>query len=157
MNSHISEILCAQKPGALILDALEELLQKDRLLLELDANERSICYRLAMYIQARLPEFHVDCEYNRDGIDPKKIQHLDLTPDEEDTEAKTAFPDIIAHIRNTRRNYFVIEIKKSTNTTKRDTDYAKLRGYKKNLGFDFALFLELNTNDNIGVSVAEWI
>lgn len=55
-------------------------------------------------------------------MDPKKIQHLGLYPDDEDTEAKTAYPDIIAHRRGTNENYLVIELKESTNTTDRAVD-----------------------------------
>lgn len=60
------------------------------------------------------PDFDVDCEYNRDGVAPKKIGHLGLYPDDDDTEAETVFPDIIVHRRGTEQNYLVIEAKKST-------------------------------------------
>jgi hypothetical protein len=149
--------LSERAPGAAVLNALRTLLLHDAFLLEIDANERSIAYRLAMYLQLQLPDFHVDCEYNRDGIDPKKIQHLGLYPDDEDTEARTAFPDIIAHKRGTVENYLAIELKKSTNSTQRAIDYAKLRGYKKNLGFQFALFIELGTGNKAEVSVIDWV
>lgn len=143
--------------GVPVIAALSELLARDALLLHLDANERSIAYRLAMYLQAQLPDLHVDCEYNRDGVDPKRIQHLGLYPDDVDTEARTAFPDIIAHKRATDQNFLVIELKKSTNPTDRSSDFAKLRGYKKNLGFQYALFLELATSGEAGVSEAQWV
>lgn len=157
MHPAATDKLTERPPGAAVLAALNALLSQDAFLLEIDANERSIAYRLAMHLQAQLPELHVDCEYNRDGIDPKKIQHLGLYPDDEDTEAKTASPDIIAHRRGTAENYLVIELKKSTNTTDRAVDFAKLRGYKKNLGFQFALFVELATNHKAAVSVVEWV
>ena len=157
MNPKISATILSEAPGKQIIAALEQLLDKDALLLQLDVNERSICYRFAMYLQALFPTLHVDCEYNRDGIDPKRIQHLGLYPDDDDTEAKTVFPDIVVHTRNTDKNYLVIEIKKSTNTTDRSTDFAKLRGYKKNLGFKYALFLELATNNQADLSFAEWV
>ncbi len=99
MNPTMVEALKAKEPGAFVLRALQELLTKDGLLLRLDANERSIACRLAMYLQLELPQLHIDCEYNRDGIDPKIIQHFYLDPDSEDTEAKTAFPDIYPDIR----------------------------------------------------------
>ncbi|MFZ6749049.1 hypothetical protein [Undibacterium sp. Ren11W] len=157
MNTDATALLLERTAGPPVLAALKELLARDTLLLEIDANERSIAYRLAMYLQAQLPELNVDCEYNRDGIDPKKIQHLGLYPDDDDTEAKTVFPDIIAHLRNTTTNYLVIELKKSTNTTDRLVDFAKLRGYKKNLGFQFALFLELATGGQADVSSVVWV
>jgi len=157
MNDDIVARLVSRDPGNVVVAALEELLAKDGELLKLDANERSICYRLAMYLQARIPNLHVDCEYNRDGIDPKKIKFFDLYPDQDDTEAKTVFPDIIIHRRNSKENYLVIEVKKSTNKTCRSIDYAKLRGYKSTLKFKFALFLEFMTGVDPGVSFADWI
>jgi len=157
MNPTAVEVLESKAPGAAVLAALQELFSSDGLLLQIDANERSVAYRLAMYLQRQLPQLHVDCEYNRDGVDPKRIQHLYLEPNAEDTEAKTAFPDIIAHIRGTQTNYLVIELKKSTNTVPRDTDLAKLRGYKRNLNYEFALFIELVAGGEPDISRAEWI
>ena len=157
MNAASAVTLQERDAGSSVLAALNNLLAQDALLLKIDANERSIAYRLAMYLQVQLPDLHVDCEYNRDGIDPKRIQHLGLYPDDEDTEARTAFPDIIAHKRGTSENYLVIELKKSTNTADRSTDFAKLRGYKKNLGFQFALFVELATGNQADVSAVEWV
>jgi hypothetical protein len=92
-----------------------------------------------MYLQAQLTNWHVDCEYNRDGIDPKRIRRLHLDPDDQDTEAKTVFPDVIVHRRKTTENYLVIEMKKTTSTVDREADYAKLRGYKHDLEYQFAL------------------
>ena len=157
MNAAALAKLAECEAGIPVVAAINKLLSNDALLLQLDANERSIAYRLAMYLQAEVPAMHVDCEYNRDGIDPKKIQHLALYPDDEDTEARTAYPDIIVHKRQTDDNYLVIELKKSTNTTDRSTDFAKLRGYKKNLGFKHALFLELATSGKADVSSLEWV
>lgn len=157
MDATIQAIILQRSPGQFVVSALARLLDHDSYLLITDANERSITHRLALYLQAELPELHVDCEYNRDGIDPKKIQHLALNPDEEDTEAKTAFPDIIAHKRGTNINYLVIELKKSTSNANRATDYAKLRGYKKNLNFQNALFIELATDKKADIAFAEWI
>lgn len=157
MNPAAIEILNEREAGPPVISALSELLQHDALLLEVDANERSIGYRLAMYLQGHLPEWHVDCEYNRDGIDPKRIQHLGLHPDDEDTEARTAFPDIIVHKRMTKENLLVIELKKSTNQSDRTSDFAKLRGYKQSLGFKFALFVELATDRKADVQHVKWV
>lgn len=157
MDSETIAKLLERPPGVAVSEALKTLLFRDAFLLEVDANERSIAYRLAMYLQMHLPDLHIDCEYNRDGVDPKKIQHLGLYPNDDDTEARTVFPDIIAHKRGTNENYLVIELKKSTNSTNRTIDYAKLRGYKKTLGFQFALFIELATDSEARVSVVDWV
>lgn len=157
MNQVLLARLLERPPGEFVARALDQLFSRDGILLELDANERSIAYRLAMYLQAELPTLNVDCEYNRDGIDPKKIQHLYLVPNDEDTEAKTVFPDIIAHVRNSENNYLVVELKKTTNTVSRDTDIAKLRGYKNALGYEFALFIELIAAANPDVKTIQWV
>lgn len=81
-------------PGEAVSHALSELLFIDHDLLGIDANERSITFRFAMYLQQCFPGWTVDCEYNRDGIEPKRLRHLELYPDSEDVEAKTVFPDV---------------------------------------------------------------
>jgi hypothetical protein len=146
-----------QPPGDALLEALKDLLHHDSFLLRVDANERSIAYRLGMHLQSSFPKWHVDCEYNRDGVDPKKISHLGLYPNEEDSDARTAFPDIIVHRRGTPDNFLVLELKKSTNKTDRAVDFAKLRGYKRCLGFKFAAYLEFATGGQAGISDLEWV
>ena len=133
------------------------MLREDAYLLKVDANERSISHRFGMYLQAQLPNHHVDCEYNRDGVEPKRIGCLDLHTNAEDTEGKTVFPDIIAHVRGTRKNYLVIEIKKSTSSVDRSIDRRKLSGYKRDLEYDFALFVELAVDEQASVVQVEWI
>lgn len=157
IDAGLAAKLCAEQPGAAVLYALETLLKRDAYLLEVDANERSISHRLAMYLQAHFAELDVDCEYNRDGIEPKKLRHLNLSPDSEDTDAQTVFPDVIVHVRGTRKNYLVIEMKKSTNNVPRKIDYAKLEGYKRELGYTYALFVELKVREDIGLSTVDWV
>lgn len=143
-------------PGRAVAEALSLLLERDAYLLEIDANERSIAYRFAFYLQARLPDWTVDCEYNRDGVEPKRLGHFDIHPDNEDDEAKTVFPDVIAHRRGTRENYLVIEFKKSTSNVDRNIDRRKLEGYKRELGYPFALFIEVGTGEQANVAQLEW-
>jgi hypothetical protein len=149
--------LCSREPGAAVLVALHQLLSEDAYLLETDANERTISQRLGIYLQLQLPRWHIDCEYNRDGVNPKRIGLPGLNPDDDDTESRTVFPDIIAHIRGTRENYLVIEIKKSTSTVDRSVDFAKLRGYKQTLSYQYALFIELAAGEKSGVAAVEWV
>lgn len=143
-------------PGEAVADALSELLVNDHHLLSIDANERSITFRFAMYLQQRFPDWTVDCEYNRDGTDPKRLGHLELYPDSEDDEAKTVFPDVIVHQRGTRRNHLVLEFKKSTSRVDRQIDLRKLRGYKQQLGYEHALFVDVGTQDQAIVVALEW-
>jgi hypothetical protein len=119
MKHSVIDTLAKCEAGSAVKHALEAFLENDSQLLRIDANERSITARIAMYLQQALPQLHVDCEYNRDGVNPKRLAHFHLFPEAEDTEAKTVFPDIIAHVRGTNKNYLVIELKKSTNTVPR--------------------------------------
>ena len=83
-----------------------------------------------MYLQLSFPGWNVDCEYNRDGVEPKRLRHLELYPDSEDVEAKTVFPDVIVHRRGTQQNHLVLKFKKSTSRVDRRIDLLKLQGYK---------------------------
>jgi hypothetical protein len=126
-------------------DALASLVQEDRYLLENDVNERSISHRLALYLQRDFPMHDVDCEFNRDHDDPKslEIQSRDMTSD--DTQAHTVFPDIILHTRGTNHNFMVIEMKKSTNPEGDRFDLHKLRAFKRQLGYEWAVFVKVKT------------
>lgn len=158
MDDVVRKKLLETEAGKPVLDALTTFLEDNAYLLQMDANERSVTHRFAMHLQQQLPKLHVDCEYNRDGVNPKRISHFYLDPTSEDTEAKTVFPDVIAHIRDSKENYLVIEVKKTTNTVSRDIDFAKLRGYKGDLNYRFALFIEFVAGkDAAGVSYVEWV
>lgn len=144
-------------PGEAVLLALRDLLERDSRLLDIDANERSITFRFAMHLQAHLRDWNVDCEFNRDGIEPKRLGHMELYPDSEDEEAKTVFPDVIAHRRGTKENFLVLEFKKSTSHVNRETDRRKLLGYKRQLGYAHALFVEVGTGGQANVAALEWM
>ena len=81
MNPHIKEILLSRKIGDKVLRALQRFIDNDLYLLRINANERSLSHCLAIYLQEEFPAFNVDCEYNRDGIDPKRLPQLDLYQD----------------------------------------------------------------------------
>lgn len=158
MLKEIEDELGKMDVGDQVKRALERLLELDGFLLTVDANERSITHRLAMHLQQEFYDWHVDCEYNRDGHDPKELSIGHLEPDEHDTQAQTVFPDIIVHIRGRPENLLVIEIKKSTSKVPADKDMTKLVEYQRQLGYRFALFLELLTSANRpDVSRALWI
>ena len=105
------------------------------MLLEIDANERTMTHKLAEYLQQEFQEWDVDCEYNRKMKGLKKLPRppnnfsgLDFW---HDTDAKTIFPDIIVHKRMSDENLLVIEAKKSSSVIKEDWDQAKLRAFKE--------------------------
>lgn len=157
MNEAIAATLAMREPGPQLRCALESLLERDRYLLEVDANERTITARVAHYLQLELSNWHVDCEYNRDGIVPKRLGHLGLDPNSEDTEARTVFPDIVVHERGTSNNYLVLELKKSSNTVPRAIDFTKLRGYRRQLNYQYAVFIELAVGKEPDVALVEWV
>lgn len=137
--------------------ALERLVHHDGDLIINNANERSICARLAFYLQQEFPDFHVDCEYNRHHNDPQHIKRLrdhDLLElvrkkrKTDDIDSVSVFPDIIVHRRGTNDNLLVIEAKKTTSDVDEAFDLAKLKTYKSELKFRFAKFLCFGTKQN---------
>jgi hypothetical protein len=95
-----------------VQSALDKLMQCDSSLLQIDANERSITHRLAMYLQEEFEDWDVDGEYNRDNHPVKRLRLTEEFAQTNDTDGKTVFPDIIIHHRRTDQNLLVIEVKK---------------------------------------------
>lgn len=126
--------------------SLSEFFKNERDLLDVDANERSISFKLASYIEKHVPSgWNVDCEYNRDGNDPKylgiEIENLQSN----DTNGTTVYPDIIIHKRKTRENLLIIEIKKSDSGVPRDIK--KIHAFLKSdkYRYQFGLMLVIYT------------
>jgi hypothetical protein len=130
-----------------VIQAADSLLRHDPYLLTCDLNERSITHKFAEHLQREFQEWDVDCEYNRDRHDPKRLAlppRHDINSD--DLHAKTVFPDIIIHRRGTDENIAVIEVKKSTNPEGDEWDLMKLAAFKDQLGYRVALFFRFQTN-----------
>ena len=65
-----------------IMLAIDNLRLNDNHLLKHNCNERFICHRLALYLESTFgKDFNVDCEYNRNGYDPKRLD-FSLPPEE---------------------------------------------------------------------------
>jgi hypothetical protein len=145
--------------------AIAQLLEKDTYLLEIDANERAISHRLGLYLQLLFKEWHVDCEYNRNLDNPKRLKTYKKFFDEyqrvwniAETDPVTVFPDIIIHERGTRNNLLIVEIKKTTSRISCEFDYFKLREFKYQYGYIHALFLKLITGcKDIGIDTKEYL
>jgi hypothetical protein len=136
-----------------VTKAIEQLYEKDSYLLAHDVNERALSHKLACYLQQAIEEWdnswHVDCEYNRDYDNPKVLMQLSLASAKvmpTDTQATTVYPDIIVHKRGSRENLLAIEIKKASNRRGRNHDYEKLGAFKRELGYQHTLFLELSAD-----------
>ena len=127
--------------------ALGGLCARDGHLLCVGAHERAIIHRLGMYLQDQFCGWHVDCEYNRHGHDPKTLQ---LNECEFDRES-SVYPDIIVHKRGPEGpNLLVIEVKKDPyiNGEGVQRDLRKLDAYKKRLSYTYAVFLKVWTGAN---------
>jgi hypothetical protein len=137
--------------------AKAKFLERDRYLLEVNANERSMTHKLAEYLQAEFPEFNVDCEFNRKGNLPKEL-HINVSSDlsEDDTDAKTVFPDIIVHRRGEPANFLVIEAKKSGGNDR--TDRQKLDAFKRDgeYNYQYAILMRFDTGCNPNIRFARY-
>jgi hypothetical protein len=125
--------------------AISKLLEIDGFLLRADVNERSLSHKLAEYIASEFPDWNVDCEYNRDGHEPKRVQLEPVGVESDDTYGTTVFPDIIVHKRGERDNLLAIEIKKSNNPRGNGLDFRKLAAYQEQLAYQHAVFICFDT------------
>jgi hypothetical protein len=126
--------------------ALKTLRARDLLLLQVDVNERSLTHKLAEYLEKEFHGYDVDCEYNRDHDQIKQL-HLPSRRRVgiDDTRARTVFPDIIVHRRQSDQNFLVIEVKKTSDPNGKEFDLKKLNAYKTELEYTFAVFIKLGT------------
>jgi len=138
-------------------NALTGLLRRDRHLLDKDLSERSICFRLGLYLQRRFPKYTVDCEYNGLGDDERKylenLGHRSSCSTNKrmagNDEPYSVYPDIIVHKRGLNGpNLLALEVKKTTNDsgcTKCDSE--KLEAYLRHdkLQYCHAAFIQLAT------------
>lgn len=123
-----------------VVHAVQTLLDRDAYLLWADVNERTIAHRLAIYVEREFVGWDVDCEYNRDGHDPKEIA---FGSGDDAEHGSRVLPDVIVHRRGTADNYLVFELKKSNNPELDDRDFEKLRGYCHQLGYAHGVFVRL--------------
>lgn len=126
--------------------AIGVLLKNDSFLLEAHISERSVSHKLAEYLQSEFPDWNVDVEYNKKGLDPKELYGIRGCSEEKGTDL--VLPDIIIHKRNKDENLLVVEIK--TDNRSPECDFKKLELftldygiYKYNLGL-FIKFEGLN-------------
>jgi hypothetical protein len=134
--------------------AFELLKERDSHLLDVNINERSLTHKLAMYLEefgkqesnGLLTDYDFDVEYNRDHSEAKTL-HLssDFSVNATDTNARTVYPDIIIHKRNTDCNLIVIEVKKKNAPTgNKNLDKMKIKAYKEDLNYRFGVFVTID-------------
>lgn len=104
--------------------ALRMLYEKDHILLDIEAQERAVAGRLAIYLQHAFdPEFQdelcVDIEYNREGVEIKRRHRGD--------EKGWIAPDILLHRRTSvdKDNVFCCEVKQNEDEFNNDSDRVK--------------------------------
>src|SRR3989344_957827 len=122
-------------------------LEKEIDLFSIDANERSLTHKFAEYLQIFVGDvWKVDCEYNRYGDEPKKLDEIknivgnNTTTDK--IKSKTVYPDIIIHKRGQLgHNLLVIEAKKDPTHKEEIIDTNKLKKIQEKYRYDFAIFL----------------
>jgi len=143
--------------------SLKRLTTEDEYLFRVNVNERTLTHKLAEYLQCHFGGWNVDCEYNRNGVDPKKLLNLsNCRPETDDEDGCTVFPDIIVHKRGRSedgepaRNLLVIEAKKSSNRTDPKKDYDKLRLYKQELRYQHSAFVVFGVGLNPAGSTLEF-
>lgn len=113
-------------------------------------NERSITHYFAIYLQKEFPEFNVDCEYNKDNKEPKRLrERFEKSIASSNIRGDTVYPDIIIHHRGTKNNFIVIEAKKTSVDLKHKEedrncpcDKCKLKFYKQELNYQYAFFIQ---------------
>lgn len=129
---------------SLLTKALSRIIEEEPELLDLDVTERALSHHLARIISELLPSnsLDVDVEYNRHGGDPKRLQLPERETSDRDLRARTVFPDIVVHRRNTdEENLLVVEVKKPGESLKYDG--IKLRAFRRELGYQYAVHLIL--------------
>jgi hypothetical protein len=138
--------------------SIDLLLEADADMLLVDVNERTISHKFAEYLEPYFPDWNIDCEYNRDGHEPKRLDIVPRNVMSDDTEVTTVYPDIIVHRRGTQQNLLVIEMKKTTSRENDDYHFRKLRAYKRQLAYRFAVFIKIGTGDqNAGIPEIVWV
>jgi len=123
--------------------ALNCLLVNDEFLLINDLNERAISHKLAEYLQKEFPGWDVDCEYNRKMDQVKRISYKNVQSD--DSDAKTVYPDIIIHRRNTEDNLLIIEIKKNATKNGMKKDEDKIKEFMREHHYNYGVFIDFKT------------
>lgn len=145
-----------------LLEAIRILQEKDSIFLDPDfnINERSVTHRLGMYLAELFEDLDVDCEYNRvyyKDIDEYLTKKIDFDEMKEefsfyDTEAKTVYPDIIVHKRNTALNLLSIEVKMGWKNNKQNLDWLKTVAYKTELGYQHSAMVVLGPYNEYKIS-----
>lgn len=134
--------------ASLLCTAIRKVFENDLYLLEINAHERTICAHLAGYLKELFTNWHVDVEYNRSGVDPKKIGIGEVP--------ESIFPDIIIHKRGSKDNLLVLELKKGESLAPDQRDIIKLEAIAKTYGYRYSVFIRLSGRGP-RITCMEWV
>jgi hypothetical protein len=137
-----------------------KVIARDRHLIKVSANERSIAHRFAIYIEQCFPGYNVDCDYNK-NLENQKRSPAYAHPTKSGRESDLVLPDIIVHKRNTNDNLVVIELKP---TGREETctvgnhqaeskclcDRCKLKAIKDDLRYSHAFYVVFPVGAKLG-------
>lgn len=86
----------------IIIRTLEKFLKEDSYLSDVDANERSQTHKIAEYLQQILPEYNVDCEYNKNLRQEKTLNFFEIVNKIKDfLEDDSSSNELAGHERTT--------------------------------------------------------
>jgi hypothetical protein len=141
LKSYINEYIVKVK----VHTSIGQLLSNDAFLLEHTDHEFSIAHRLALYLQQEFADWNVDCEYNRIGEQPKRIN------------GNIIRPDIVVHHRGIKKdNLLAIETKKTTNSDSIQEDRLRLVEFGRTYGYKYTLFLLFKVGSEFGIDNETW-
>ena len=130
-----------------IKNAIKDFEERDHDLLEININERSVTHKLAEYLQVEFEDWNVDCEYNRKEFSAKELELPVKDTKSDDLKATTVYPDIIVHKRGKQDNLLVVEAKKiHCSDSDKEYDIKKLKAFKEQLNYKFAVFLVVGSD-----------
>ena len=118
------------------LEGLKSFLDKEKTLLEVNnIHEESISSKLMCHLSQYFSQYDVDCEYNKQGDNPKEL------------EGNKIRTDIVVHRRKMHEyNLLIIEIKKNSESNKDITRIEKMTQqsgqYKYKLGIHLVFDLQ---------------
>lgn len=142
--------------------AIRRLQDHDAVLFDIEVAERSITHKFGEYLQQEFPNWNVDCEYDRDTINTKRLEGYSRPGSDSDGPSEV-YPDVIVHRRKgpdgendpdgDEDNLLVIEVKTKTNST---SDIEKIEAFREELGYQFGLFINFCANDTFLDEARHW-
>lgn len=137
-----------QELKKIIEQALDQLYMENPSLITSNVNERSIAFRLGLYIEnlknkpKEYKHYDLDVEFNKNQDEFKKIP----------SKPNGAIPDLILHKRgNNWNNLLIMEIKRPKNYKDRNSDRQKLKDFTDHCGayqYGLGVFVILGLNRN---------